>query len=258
MLRLAIGEHLLFNAAVLARLSRFAYLELPLISQTLARQWPHVATFSEESAQGFCCWNDQVLVLSIRGTSALDDMLHNMRVRYATLAGYQVHSGFLAHARQVRRAVELLNLPAGLPTVFTGHSLGGAVATLLGIKPPLNVGPSHIVTFGAPRCLSPESSGRYVHPPVYRFVRCCDPVPDLPYRRVGFDYAHTGAPLVLRGIGRVEGESCAAWHRWWRRLRYFYHMHRGTLPHAISADHGIQSYECYLAPFAKDFLGRSE
>lgn len=252
MIRQSVSEHLLHNAGVLSRLSRAAYLEPQHVLSSVGKIWPNVVPFSEGAAQGFVCWNDRLLVVSIRGTTCFEDLLHDIRVNYTYANGLRVHSGFLEHARLVRRAVEAITLPAGLQAVFTGHSLGGAAATLLGIEPPANVSPHFVVTFGAPRCLSPDASGRYVYPILYRFVRCCDPVPDVPYRRLGVDYSHAGAVLVVKDRGHVEGEGCATWSRWMRRLRYFWYAHRGQLASAIAKDHAIATYESYLAPFVRE------
>lgn len=125
-------------------------------------------------------------IIVIRGTDNLENWGVNANVLPArSCGGYLAHKGFIKAYREL--------CSAGMPTVkgqnivATGHSLGGALATLLaehtGCK---------LVTFGSPRVY-----WRFAKAPKLdhiRVVRDDDPVPEVPK----FLYKHTQEPLVLK------------------------------------------------------------
>ncbi|KAJ3031505.1 UNVERIFIED_CONTAM: hypothetical protein HDU68_003446 [Siphonaria sp. JEL0065] len=84
----------------------------------------------------------RVVVVSLRGTLALNDVLTDLKADYADFMGYKVHSGMLRSAAlmyrkgaavrdAVKRALDE-NPTYGL--ILTGHSLGGGVAALLALR----------------------------------------------------------------------------------------------------------------------------
>ncbi|ORY53772.1 alpha/beta-hydrolase [Rhizoclosmatium globosum] len=84
----------------------------------------------------------KVVVVALRGTLALNDVLTDLKFDYADFMGHRVHSGMLRSAallyrkgaavrEAVRQALED-NPTYGL--VITGHSLGGGVAALLALR----------------------------------------------------------------------------------------------------------------------------
>ncbi|KAJ3104281.1 hypothetical protein HK100_004081 [Physocladia obscura] len=84
----------------------------------------------------------KVVVVALRGTMALNDVLTDLKFDYATFMGHKVHSGILRSAallykkgaplrETVRKALED-NPTYGL--ILTGHSLGAGVAALLSIR----------------------------------------------------------------------------------------------------------------------------
>ena len=116
---------------------------------------------------GFVTYNsvDNEIVVSFRGTNGADflNWMTNIvyyRVQYEDLVGSQVHSGFYTAytsvSGQVRSAVKNLLAAHGsnTPILFTGHSLGAALATfaILDIKKNLNPsGTLKFYSFGSPR-----------------------------------------------------------------------------------------------------------
>ncbi|ORY38217.1 hypothetical protein BCR33DRAFT_720921, partial [Rhizoclosmatium globosum] len=82
-----------------------------------------------------------VVVVTLRGTLSLSDLIVDLKFDYASHKGHKVHAGMLhscqtllasqAFIQSVKKA--LLENPAfGL--IIVGHSLGGAVATLVGLE----------------------------------------------------------------------------------------------------------------------------
>ena len=82
----------------------------------------------------------------------------------------------------------------GLPIFITGHSLGGALATL-GAAYLSGWGPAACYTFGAPRGGNKGFSSS-LQTPVYRVVNPGDPVPHVPTPLRG--YRHAGDRRRLR------------------------------------------------------------
>src|SRR4029077_4198542 len=81
---------------------------------------------------------------------------------------------------------------------FTGHSLGGALATLAESR--FGGGGASLYTFGCPRTgnrPSCERARRQADLGVFRFVNGCDPVTYVPPEDLG--YRHTAVPM--RHIG---------------------------------------------------------
>ena len=89
------------------------------------------------------------------------------------------HAGFCAGAWELYRRIPFSHFSA---KIIVGHSLGGALALLLGgILSVEQVAPITVVTFGAPRCGSWKLR-RLLSPIAVRSYRNGDdPVPDVPW-----------------------------------------------------------------------------
>jgi hypothetical protein len=111
-----------------------------------------------------------------------------------------IHAGFLAAASSVYPAVASRALTArgyGKKVWLTGHSLGGAVAEVLGLElQTTGIEVQGIQTFGAPRVFSANAALAYNATfsarPTVRWVDNLDPVPHLPPRFPILDYVHIG------------------------------------------------------------------
>jgi pimeloyl-ACP methyl ester carboxylesterase len=100
-------------------------------------------------------------VIALRGTDNVDDWVTNVlmikvKCELCALKHGWVHAGFYARAQELLLLIEyvLAQWPCLQPAkglVLAGHSLGGAVSTLLtAIWPHKNVPIKRLVTFGAP------------------------------------------------------------------------------------------------------------
>lgn len=124
-------------------------------------------------------------IICIRGTANLDNWLTDARCFPArSCGGYLAHKGFIRAYREL--------CAGGMPTVkdktliATGHSLGGAIATLLAE----HIG-CRLVTFGSPRVY--WRFGRAPQLDHMRVVRDDDPVPHVPKLL----YSHRTEPVLL-------------------------------------------------------------
>jgi len=141
---------------------------------------------------------ENVIVLSFRGATPtagrnwITDLTAHRRP-YPGLRGATVHKDFynayLSVARQVNRAVKSLLANCQKCHIYiTGHSLGGAIATLAAadlytVTPDITV-----YTFGSPRVGDETFASYYdkIVPDTYRLVNHYDLVPHVPQRFLGF------------------------------------------------------------------------
>ena len=98
--------------------------------------------------------------------------------------GGKVHRGLAGALDRVWRQIEGPLAALEQPVLFTGHGLGGALATLAAARRP----PETLYTFGAPRVGDEAFARTLARTAAYRYVNCCDAVAHLPlalYRPVG-------------------------------------------------------------------------
>jgi len=145
---------------------------------------------------------DGVALLAFRGTDSAIDWLSNVSLHRCQRWTGAAHGGF-AHcwdAIAERVAEQLQAQPLAAITV-TGHSLGGAVATvaaldLADLLPGVTI---DLTTFGAPRCLDDRLLDRIagcMEINATRYVNGPDPVTWLPPYAGG--YRHPGPATQLR------------------------------------------------------------
>lgn len=163
------------------------------------------------STAGVVVFDNRVYV-SIGGSDDKYDWLQNVSAtqRWSS-EGLLVHSGYAEAADWIK--VHMKNAGVddyciGRKLILGGHSAGGAIAQILAMDPAFF--PQYVLTFGAPRVMSPASAAMYRAQDwsVHQFVADGDPVPNLPLRkfRAMFgkaEYANTEAPLILREDGSV-------------------------------------------------------
>ena len=145
-----------------------------------------------------------MVVLAFRGTQQVKDWMTNLNAATTQVCSSRgavlgnVHRGFNEAFLSVHPQIDrLLAGDEDLPLFITGHSLGGALATLATWY--LN-GDSLAAcyTFGAPRVGDTGLMDRF-RTPVYRLVNGVDPVPFLPPS----DKAVSFAKHALRFVGTV-------------------------------------------------------
>ncbi|MEF2244280.1 MULTISPECIES: lipase family protein [unclassified Paenibacillus] len=139
---------------------------------------------------GFVITSDQATIIAFRGTSSAVDWVSDF-IAQQTLyrpvknAG-QTHKGFTDIYMSARdQVIELLlQTPPDRPLFITGHSLGGALATLAALDIAKNTYffEPFVYTFGAPRVGDPEfvKFYNYTIASHWRFQNEFDIVPHLP------------------------------------------------------------------------------
>lgn len=159
--------------------------------------------FDRGGTQAYLAQRSDLAVLAFRGTQKdLRDIITDLQFRmYSNPDGTRTHTGFgtaFSHIKdEVREAVSKLD--SGLPLYITGHSLGGALATIAASQ----LSSDQIAacyTFGAPRVGNLEFS-RIIKVPIYRIVNSTDIVARVPLMVAG--YTHVGDLRFLTADGRL-------------------------------------------------------
>ena len=130
-----------------------------------------------------------------RGTNDLRNWLSNLNAlpeRWPV--GGKVHQGFVDVLDKVWAEVEAAVAAWGGPVVYTGHSLGAALATLAASRR----APAALYSFGSPR-VGDEAFGRTLdHVPVHRVVNSEDVVATVPPSIGSVEFRHVGVTRHLR------------------------------------------------------------
>ncbi|MCA9268999.1 MAG: lipase family protein [Planctomycetales bacterium] len=179
-----------WNAALaLARAAKLTYADPATVVQTAEQDWQcDKCVFLEyEDSQGFACACGNAALVAFRGTESAADWIANLRM-YRTRQAYGgVHTGFFVAYRNIREqllaALADARIGAARPLWLTGHSLGGALATIAAAELHGHANIAGVATFGQPRVgdedfhafMDARFAGRF-----WRFVHGSDLVTRLP------------------------------------------------------------------------------
>lgn len=159
--------------------------------------------FDQGGTQAYLAKRDDLAVLAFRGTQKdYRDILADIKFRmYRNPDGSRIHRGFgAAFSYVMEDAKEAIDrLGPDIPLYFTGHSLGGALATIATAQL-ANDQVAACYTFGSPRVGNTEFS-RMLKIPVYRIVNTTDIVARVPLMVTG--YIHVGDLRFLTRDGQL-------------------------------------------------------
>jgi triacylglycerol lipase len=230
---------------LLARLARQAY--RPEHHVGLPDGWTHVRTFKskETSARGFIAVRQDAIVVSAEGTADVYDVIQDIKVnRVEALFGSRrvkvamgFHENYVSLKEHVYSALALLiKERPGSKVYVTGHSLGGAMATLLGMDIVSRGVKAKVVTFGSPR-VGNSSLKRLFNrnlPGSLRVVHDKDCIPWMPW----WGFRHVGKKLHLDGNGRRIGVARSMIGS----LREILNLVRSHFDGEVLKDHAMDSY----------------
>lgn len=145
-------------------------------------------------------------VLVFRGTQTQAEWLKNLNAnqqQYISPTGKaigEVHEGFFQLTNELTPSLNevVKQLDPTIPFYITGHSLGGAVATLAALEIAQNVPQLkkqlQLYTYASPRVYSPTLARIHSQliPNSYRIVNLGDTVPLVPPVTIGNSYVHIG------------------------------------------------------------------
>ncbi|WAL62136.1 lipase family protein [Thermocoleostomius sinensis] len=235
----SIDRHLIQMALSLAKAAYLIYQDETYVDEITHQRW-RIGTDSSQyfdeakrDTQAFLFRTDSCIVLAFRGSQERKDWHTNFKFKLKNFACHQsmepldedttppigmVHSGFQAAWNTIEtpiiQQIRLWNADrsAPLPLFITGHSLGGALATVAAAslvkRKHLNI--QGVYTFGQPRVgdlVFVFDVGQALKGKVFRFVNNNDIVPHVPLPYSFWNplriYAHLGQLLYFNTRGQL-------------------------------------------------------
>jgi predicted lipase len=232
------------KAYEMALLSERAYLPLDEFSkQHTDRRFSY---HSVGGTQFYTVWTSTELIFAFRGTEVTDfaDIKSDIKMkRVPTGTDHEsgsVHRGFKAALDLVWDTLleDYNRLCEGRHVIFTGHSLGAALATLAMSR--LDNYDAELYTFGSPRVGNSDFKAvfNFKFDSVYRFRNQNDIVTRHPLAL--WDYRHVGTCYYFDGDG-----TCSSDPSLWHRIKQFaLGMYAGIESHKVDsfADHSVSNY----------------
>lgn len=197
-----------------------------------------------DGAQCHVVWNKDVFIIAFRGTepSELSDITADLNAfpdRAENGHGW-VHNGFQNEVNKIwDDIVALLDIAKGKRLFITGHSLGGAMATIATSRIADRV--DALYTYGSPRVGTRSFVKSFANVPHYRHVNNNDIVPKVPFALMG--YRHHSRSRYINYYGNIR--TMTTWQRikdqWRGRLRAL----KKGVPFDGLIDHGMNYYTEY-------------
>ena len=244
---------MLRRSLLFAELSEICYLSRAEAGMLANRMgMPEIRFYSNNGAQAYIFGNDHDAVVVCRGTEPHEwnDIRADLRLALvkADTAG-RVHLGFKQEVDDLWPRLEQALVNNTRPVWFTGHSLGGAMATICAGRCKLSTirsDPRALFTFGSPR-VGDRRFVHYVNIETYRWVNNNDIVTRVPPPWMG--YRHKGQEIYLDSNGEIR--RLTAWQRMKDRWRGFV---RGLALGEIDqfTDHSIARYVEYILRAAEE------
>lgn len=144
------------------------------------------STFDEGGTQAILVSNEKFAVLAFRGTEkdSIQDIKADLKAKTIQAeTGGKIHQGFKEAFEKVALAAQMeidKDAHKNKPLFITGHSLGGALATVAAKSLSHKGGIAACYTFGSPRVGDDEWIAG-MKPPVYRVVNAADCVTTIPF-----------------------------------------------------------------------------
>ena len=236
-----------------AHISRISYLQPHAVEVYIPQLGLALEHFADrEGAQAYVFGSDRDIVVACRGTEPNDwnDVKADVNA-FMVLAETvgRVHRGFKQEVDDLWPKLEKIIANEKRTLWFTGHSLGGAMATICAGRcflAHIPAMPRAVYTFGAPRV----GTKRYINNvdvELTRWVNNNDIVPRVPPTWLG--YRHTGRRIYINTYGKVR--KMTKRQRTKDRWRGFVHgLKEGKVDHF--SDHSIARYVDHIADAVND------
>ena len=262
-----LGGELIENALMLVHASAAAYESDPAtyehwdkLGLDRVETFPTSEFTADEhlgSTNGFVANNMEHLVIAFRGSDDVYDLAINIAAgQDDSIENYEggVHRGFMQALEGVWIELDELVKSFHLPSHkvwITGHSLGGALATLTAKRLHSFVDDVECITFGQPRVGDPHFFQNYKvkH---HRYVNEHDMIPKLPPRGIFTRYWHVGDEELMDAAGNIasgDGDTSLLEDVFFGRLARSFDLtsstNEGFLDQLIKKgleDHSMQTY----------------
>lgn len=183
-------------------------------------EFQSIIGFDKNSAQAMTVEHEKYIAVVFRGTNEWEDWLDNINVIPTDRLFGSFHRGFYQSVMdlwaKIEKSVKKFRATKKRPVWFTGHSLGGAMATIAAAIYVYEDRPfSGVYTFGQPRCMNREAARIFnmeTKERFFRFQNNNDIVTRIPARAMG--YSHVGNCIYIS----QEGELCGSPGFWFKFL----------------------------------------
>ncbi len=245
------------TAWIMSQCSELAYVEEPvLLKKNLAEgDFTLLKTFVYQpkrmNAYLALSIKHKLSVLAFKGTvpSEWPTVQVDLDFRYYHTKNGVFHQGFYDAFKAMEKPINRnLGLVRGLPIYITGHSLGGALATMAAMNLTETDRVAACYTFGAPRICDLKTIIHFYKIPIYRVVHADDIVPSLPPPSMFGGYAQIGDLRYITDNFELIPGSAAVWLRLWLQIKSFLLL---RWKNSI-ADHMIDFYAKILQRIAED------
>ena len=203
------------NAEFLGKAADLAYENKATIAKT-AKTWNMelVKSFRHKDTQAYIIGNDDALILAFRGTeiTKVKDITMDLDAKLIRGLGGKVHEGFSHALNYVWDDIwNTLKAERKSRVLWvTGHSLGGALATLAvaRLRQQKRQSVNGLYTFGSPRVGNKSFADKFDQDfkrYTFRFVNDNDAVPHVPPEDMNF--SHIGTREKFNKKGRLDNKK---------------------------------------------------
>ncbi len=219
------------SALELARYCQWAYEPLDVVQAAFPAA--RVTLLDRDDSQAYVIeMGYEGTVVAFRGTQvtsgfSMTDVIRNAKVRLVPLGlgqGGEVHRGYKEAVDVIAGDLVQAVLDAPRPLVYTGHSMGGSMATYARTLAPH---PDRTVTFGAPKVGDRQFVTAHDRHHLVRYVHACDIAPK--HATIFQGYRHGGE---FRKIARDGTVTARRW-RWYDEVILPSSLIIGALDHRI-------------------------
>lgn len=187
--------------------SQLSYFKVSTIMEKMDELSPfNFSYYDKGGVSVFFAEFETFAVISFRGREVdrWQELKMDLKFWKTNFDGKMIHAGFVESLGYVskRLLLDIADMPDGKRLLYTGHSAGGALATLLSITQV----PTDLCTFGAPKIAAPGDLTTVLENVNFvRVVLTNDFVPTLPPDLFGYD--HYGVPLTIDSEGKSKWDS---------------------------------------------------
>ena len=231
------------NSTILAKASATAYNNLSAFQKQFD---PEAIMFDKDGTQVFCWKDDKHACVAFRGTepNQWSDIKADLKIRRVKCPTGFVHRGFRDALDEVwTDVVAWISKQKCQHVFFTGHSLGGALATLAACR--WNTVTTHLYTYGSPRVGGKKFIQSFLTRNRYRFRNNNDIVTRVPFEIFGYKHVSgEGGNFIYFDI---DGNVATKFSRWYMFKQWWKGTFRGVSHLKVDgfSDHSMTNYYEY-------------
>ena len=231
------------NFTIMAKASMYAYKDLKSFQKEFS---PDAVLFDRDGTQVYCWIDNNIACVAFRGTEPTQwsDIKADLKIRKVKVPTGFVHRGFKDALDEVWEDVlKWLNEQKRESVFFTGHSLGGALATLAASR--WNTITTHLYTYGSPRVGGRKFVKSFLSSDRYRFRNNNDIVTRVPFEILGYKHVSGDGGKFI--YFNVDGNVSKRFSRWYMFKQWLKGTLRGFTKLKVDgfSDHSIEAYYQY-------------